>query len=39
MFQNLEAAINELIYNMTEFAHDPAVEKLTFARRLDMTDK
>lgn len=39
MFQNLEAAINELIYNMTDFAHDPAIEKLTFARRLDMTDK
>ncbi len=39
MFQNLEAAINEFIYNMTDVADDPAIAGLTFARRLDETDK
>lgn len=39
MFQNLETAINELIYNLTDLADDPTIAGLNFAKRLDETDK
>ena len=35
MFQNLEAAVNELIYLITDVADDPAIAGLPFTKRLD----
>lgn len=39
MFQNLETAINELTYLITDVADDPKIADLKFTKRLDATDK